>query len=140
MAFIHGRVTVFSYDNAAGALQDLSAYSPKADFSRAQDLLDVTTFGQTSKAWLAGYKDGDDITIEFIYDPTLESHLRLVMNLTTGATQTYAFGPEGSASGKVRYTGESLMLSYKINAAVGAATTVSLTIRKTGAVTTDTWP
>ncbi len=139
MAFVHGRITVFKLEDAAEAMQDLTSYSPKVDFSRVQELLDVTTFGNTSKVWLPGYKDGDDITVELIYDPTPAAQLNAIMALTTGATQGFEYGPEGSASGKVKYSGECFLMSFKVNSAVNAATTISVTLRKSGAVTVGTY-
>lgn len=133
--FVHGKDTAFKLDNAAGSLTDLSAYSPKVGISRPQEVHDVTTFGATARAFALGLKDGDDIVVEFIYDNALEVILNAINALTTGASQTFEYHPEGTASGKPKYSGECFLKNYSVASDVGDMLKITATLQKTGAVT-----
>ena len=54
-------------------------------------------------------------------------------------TLSFEYGPEGSASGRIKYTGECIMTSYEVSAAVGDAVQASADFQVTGAITRGTW-
>jgi hypothetical protein len=55
-------------------------------------------------------------------------------------TSTYQYGPEGSATGKRRYTGEARLSKFDISYDEGNTTGISVDLMCDDAVTEDTWP
>jgi hypothetical protein len=138
---VPGHKYVFKLDNAAGVLVDLSQYTPKGALGISQEVYDVTTAdGSASRGSMLGLKGGDEFTIEFLYHDDLEAILAAVYALTTGASQTYEYGPNTSAAGKPRYTGECFLMRYQLDNAVGGPATMNATFKMTGTQTRNTWP
>jgi len=133
MAFVHGKTAVFKIDNSAGSLQDISAYCDSVDFPMTMDTAEVTTFGDSSKEYLAGLKDAT-ISISGSWDATADA---ILAALTTAGT--FEYGPAGSASGAVKYTGEAILTGYTVNAPVGDKVSFSAEFQVTGAVTHTTF-
>ena len=125
-----GHKSKVEYDNAAGALQDLSAYiNSISGFDLVQATYDVTAFGKSSMEYILGLKGGQEITISGDWDTTLHTHMTGVEALTTGATQTLKFSPAGGDSGTPYVSVET------IPSAVAEKVTWSATLQATGAVT-----
>ena len=138
---VAGHKYVFKLDNAAGALQNLSQYSPKGAIGISQETYDTTTAdGSASRGSMLGLKGGDEFTIEFLYHATLEAHLSAVYALTTGVSQTYEYGPDTETAGKPKYTGECFLMRYQLDNAVGGPATMNATFKMTGAQTRGVWP
>ncbi|HEX5704875.1 MAG TPA: hypothetical protein VFX97_16880 [Pyrinomonadaceae bacterium] len=136
---VHGTNTVVKLDNAAGSLTAITDYIVKVGpFGRPQETHDVTTLGNTSKNFMLGLKDGDQISIECIYDNALETILAAINALTTGASQSFEIHPEGTATGKPKYSVETFLANYNIDSSVNAPIGISITLQKTGAVTRGT--
>ena len=53
MAFIHGKDTVVYFNES-----DYSTYFSSVDLSATADVAESTTFGNTSKTYIAGERDG----------------------------------------------------------------------------------
>src|SRR5262245_38125659 len=124
MAFVHGKKTVFKLDNSAGTLVDLSAYINQSSLQRLQDLLDTTCFGATAKTYITGFPDAK-IPFGGFWDATLDAHMDGVMsaiNAGTLASASFELYPEGNTSGKVKYSGEALLISYEQTAGSQQAT------------------
>ncbi len=135
---VSGRRYAFLLDNAAGALVALNSYSPKGGINLSQDTYDTTTAdGSDSKSSMLGLRDGNEFTIEFLYHIDVWTHLTAIRALTTGVSQTYQFGPEGSTTGKPRVTGECFLKSFALDSPVGEKTTMNATFIQTGAQTAD---
>lgn len=134
-----GKMT-FKLDNAAGSLVDLSQYSPKGSISKTRDQLNSDTFdGSISHSFTPGLRDGSEFTIDFLYHATAFAHLKAVDELTTGASQTYEYGPEGSTAGFPKLTGECFLKSFNLDSAVGNIVTMNATFVQTGAQTWGTF-
>lgn len=133
MAFVHGKTAVFKIDNSAGSLQDISAYCDSIDFPMTMDTAEVTTFGDSSKEYLAGLKDAT-ISISGSWDATADA---ILAALTTAGT--FEYGPAGSTAGLVKYTGEAICTGYTVNAPVGDKVSFSAEFQVTGAVTRTTF-
>lgn len=139
MAFVAGHNTKVEYDNAAGSLQDLSAYINNiSGFDLTQGTYDTTAFGKSAVEFIAGLKGGQSITISGDWDATLNTHMIAVAALTTGATQTLVFSPAGGGTGTPKLTVETILTSYGITSAVADKVTWSATLQATGATTTGT--
>jgi hypothetical protein len=129
--FVHGKRTVIKLDNSGGALQDLSAYFNSTSLQRLQDLLETTCFGATAKTYIAGFPDAK-IPIGGFWDATVDAHLAGILGVETSSVELY---PEGTATGKVKYTCEAILISYEFTAGSNQASAWTGELQVTGAVT-----
>ena len=139
MSFTAGRSAIFKLDNAAGTLVDLSPFMTSADLDRTVDLLSVTVLGDTAKKTIPGLQDGT-IPLSGHYDSgaaAIDAHLSGIF--AHANAQTYEAGPEGSTSGKVKYTGECRLQSYKVSMPHDGVVDWSATLQLDGAATKTTF-
>tara|TARA_R100000482_G_C5108299_1_gene139138 strand:+ start:47 stop:457 length:411 start_codon:yes stop_codon:yes gene_type:complete len=135
MAFTHGKDSVFKLDNASGSLTDISTYVNNVDFPETADVSETTTLGADNKTYIAGLKDAT-ISLSGLWDATADAIFGAVVGQS--ATLSYEYSPEGTASGKVKYTGEAILTSYAISSPVGDAVGYSADLQVSGAVTRGT--
>ena len=133
MAFVHGKTAVFKIDNAAGSLQDISAYCDSVDFPQTTETAEVTAFGDSSKEYIVGLKDST-ISISGSWDATADAILAALVDLGT-----FEYGPAGSTGGNVKYTGECILTSYSTSATVADKVTFAAEFQVSGAVTRTTF-
>lgn len=143
MAFQHGKSTDFRLDNGAGTLTDISAYVDSVDFALPIDMHETTTFGDSAKEYLPGLKDST-ISIGGKWDSTLDTQLGVIYANGGGLTTTnlsisFQFGPAGSTSGNVKYTGECFLTNYQVSDPVGDLVTWSAELQVSGAITRGTY-
>jgi predicted secreted protein len=138
MPFAHGKSAVFKLDNAGGTLVDYSAYLNSIQMPRSIATAETTTFGVTgsAKTFIVGLSDAT-ISLSGLFDSAADATLAGV--LAQSATLTFEYGPTGSTAGMVKYTGECIMTSYQIQAAVGDAVQASVDCQVTGVITRTTW-
>jgi len=141
MAFTHGKGAVFKIDNSGGTLQTLTAYVDSIDFNNTVDTAETTTMGSEVKTYLSGQSDAT-LSISGKWDSTASTGPDAVLNGLIGleATSTFEVGPEGSTTGKVKYTGECFLTSYVVSAPVGDVVTFTADFQVTGAITKTTYP
>lgn len=141
MAFTHGKGGVFKIDNAAGTLQTLTAYVDQWSISNSVDMAETTTMGSEVKTYLSGQSDGT-ISVSGLYDSTASTGPDVVLQGLIGleTTSTFELGPEGSAAGKTRYTGECFLTGYEITAAKGDAVKFTADFQISGAITKNAYP
>lgn len=141
MAFVHGKGGIFKIDNSAGTLQTLTAYLDQWSISQTVDVAETTTMGSEVKTYLSGQSDGT-ISISGLYDSTASTGPDVVLNGIVGleATSTFELGPEGSTSGKTRYTGECFLTGYDITDASQDVVKFTADFQITGAITKNTFP
>tara|TARA_Y100000052_G_C2920093_1_gene67708 strand:+ start:340 stop:750 length:411 start_codon:yes stop_codon:yes gene_type:complete len=135
MAFTHGKDSVFKLDNASGSLTDISSFVNNVDFPETADVSETTTLGADNKTYIAGLKDAT-ISIAGLWDATADAIFGAVVGQS--ATLSYEYSPEGTASGKIKYTGEAILTSYAISSPVGEAVGYSADLQVSGAVTRGT--
>ena len=136
MAFVHGKDTVFKLDNSAGTLTDLSIYVTSSGLPREVDTHEVTAYGKSAKVYIAGLSDAT-IPLEGKWDATLDAHMNGIVG---GVSRSWEWGPEGSATGKVKYSGECFLTSYESEAPVDGEVTWSADMQVTDTITRGTWP
>jgi len=138
VAFVHGKSAVFKLDNSAGSLVDYSAYLDNVGFPRSVDTAETTTFGVagSAKTYIVGLSDAT-ISLSGLFDATADGTLAAVLG--QAATLSFEYGPAGSTGGLIKYTGEAIMKSYSVTAAVGDSVKASVELQVTGAVTRTTW-
>ena len=135
MAFTHGKDSVFKLDNASGSLTDISSFVNNVDFPETADVSETTTLGADNKTYIAGLKDAT-ISLAGLWDATADAIFGAVVGQS--ATLSYEYSPEGTASGKIKYTGEAILTSYAISSPVGESVGYSADLQVSGAVTRGT--
>lgn len=119
---------------------DISPYLTSVSVERDNDVLDITCFGASGHKYAAALTDGK-ITIQGLWDKTATVGSQTVLSALVGDSDgaTFEWGPEGSASGSVKYTGTLILESYTESAEVAGLVLVNAQARITGAVTTGTF-
>jgi len=128
--FYHGKSTNFSLDDTGGTSRDISNVLVSVDFPEIVETAETTAFGATSKSYIVGLRDAT-ISVSGIWDSTVDGYIIG----TEPATRTFIFGPAGSTSGYVKYTGECILTNYSVSSPVGDVVTFSLDLQCTGGVT-----
>lgn len=141
MAFFHGKGSAFKIDNAAGTLQTLTAYVDTIEMNNTIDTAESTTMGSEVKTYLSGQSDAT-LSIGGKWDSTATTGPDVILQGLIGleATSTFEIGPEGTTTGKIRYTGECFMTSYVVSAPVGDVVSFTADFQVTGAITRNTFP
>lgn len=141
MAFIHGKNAYIQLDNSAGTLVDLSSISNEVSFSWNIDTNETTVFGNSAKTYISGLNDAT-ISLTGLFDATSATVIEGTINALiagTLASATSVFGPEGSGSGKKKYTQEVIVTSYEISAPVADVVSLTVEFQRTGATTISTF-
>lgn len=138
MAFLHGRKSKFSVDNAAGSLVNLSDFIDDIQFSQSIETAEVTTMGQTSKQYITGMT-GATISIKGNFDANGSSTVDPVLSGILGqdATVSFEYQPSNASpsSTNPKFTGEAILTSYEVSSAVGDAVKFSAEFTITGTIT-----
>lgn len=140
MAAVHGKGAVFSLDDSSGSLRALTSYVNSVSFSRDVDTAETTTFGDDDKEYIVGLR-GAELSIEGNYDSAASTGPDTVIPGTLGSATAldWEYGPEGSASGKTKYSGTGFVTAYETSAEIGDKVGFSASIQITGAVTKGTY-
>lgn len=134
---VHGKLTDFRIDDSGGTLRDISNHVNKVTFNRDAPEIDVTTFQDTARTYIPDF-DGATLSIEGNANATVMSYLHGILGLS--ATSTFNYGPEGTASGKRKMTGECVCINVtEDGAAAGKQNTFTAQFRVSGAVTFTTY-
>lgn len=139
MAFSHGKGAAFRLDDNAGSLTDISTYLDEVGFPQTIETGETTTFQSAggAKTYVVGLRDAT-VTLSGKFDPTVDALIEGdIASLSAGsiASVSFEYGPAGSASSAVQYTGEALITNYEVSAPVGDVVTFSCDLQVTGAVT-----
>jgi predicted secreted protein len=134
--FRHGKSTVFKVDNAAGTLTDISNTLTDVSFPQSVETAETTSFGSSAKTYIVGLTDST-ISVSGNWDATVDAHLAAILG--QAATVSFEYGPEGSTSTYIKYSGEAIVTSYEKSGAIGDVVSYSAELQVTGAVTRGTW-
>ncbi len=136
MAFQHGKDTVFTITDSGGTERNISAFCTSVTFSQEGETAEVTTFGDSSKDYLAGLKDAT-ISIEGKYDAVVDGYLAGILGFAS--LRTFKYGPEGNTGGEVQYTGSCILTSYEADSPLDDAAGFSAEFQVSGPITRTTW-
>lgn len=139
MPKVHGKDSYFALeDSAATTLRDIGVFCDSIVLDRDVDMADTTTIGQESKTWLPGL-DGATISLGGKWDSVATTGPDVVLSgdLATKARVGFSYGPEGNATGKVRYAGECYVNKYQVSSPLEGIVKFSATITVDGAVARD---
>jgi len=134
--FRHGKSTVFKVDNSGGTLTDISNTLTDVSFPQSVDTAETSAFGTSAKTYVVGLTDAT-ISISGMFDATVDAHLNGILG--QAATVSFEYGPEGSTSSNVKYTGEAILTSYEKSGAIGDMVSYSAELQVSGAVTRGTY-
>ena len=132
--FVHGKSTDFELDDTGGTSRSLANVLTSVDFPETIETAETTAFGATSKSYIVGLRDAT-VSVSGLWDATVDGYIIG----TEPATRSCIFGPAGSASSNVKYTGEGILTNYSVSAPVGDVVTFSLDLQVTGNVTRGTY-
>lgn len=134
--FRHGKSTVFKVDNSGGTLTDISNSLTDVSFPQSVDTAETSAFGSSAKTYVVGLTDAT-ISISGMFDATVDAHLNGILG--QAATVSFEYGPEGSTSPNVKYTGEAILTSYEKSGSIGDMVSYSAEFQVSGAVTRGTY-
>jgi len=134
---VHGRLTDFRIDDSGGTLRDISNHVNKVSLNRDAPEIDVTTFQDTARSYIADF-DGAEINIEGNANATVMGYLHPVVG--QAATLSFQYGPEGTATGKRKMTGECVCTGLTEDGApAGQQNKFTAKFRVAGAITFSTY-
>lgn len=141
MAFKPGYLTYLGLDNAAGAVQNVSAYADNFSLPQSTEMLEVTPFGSSVKRFIPGLNGGDSLTVSGPLDVTLHSQIAGMKAAQDAGTTGFSliYGPGGSVSGQPRFNVEVYIASYEVSSGVGGRVEFSASLQVDGAVTSTTF-
>ena len=134
MAFSHGSKAVMMLADATAASRNITAYLTSTGMSRMADTAEVSTLGNTAKAYIPGMTDGT-IPLEGPFDPTVDGYMDGLVGFAT--LVAYEFYPNGTPVGptKPKYAGVCLVTSYEISTSTDDAATWSGELQLSGTIT-----
>ncbi len=121
MTFFDSNVSRFLIDDTGGTQRDLSAYlTDVRGLPGPRSLNEVTALGDGGARFIPGLEDVT-IVLAGIFDNTATSGPDAVLGplRTHGSAVDFEYGPEGSGSGEVKYSGTCWVLSYDLRSRVG---------------------
>lgn len=135
MAFTHGKDSVFTFDTVA-----LTSFITDVSLDRSAEMAETTTMAAEAKTYISGLTDAT-ISVSGRWDSTTTTGPDENLNTWLGeeAASAFEFGPEGSANGKVKYSGNAYCTSYNTSAPVGDVVAFTAEFQITGAVTRGTY-
>lgn len=141
MAFKAGKDTYLGLDNAAGAVQNISAFADSAKLPIKVEMLDVSSFGSSVKRFIPALVDGGALDISGALDSTLHSQIAGMLSAQAAGTAGFSmlYGPGGSVTGLVKQTAEVYVASYEVSSSVSGRSEFSASLQVDGAVTNGTW-
>ncbi|MCH8206120.1 MAG: hypothetical protein IH956_03855 [Chloroflexi bacterium] len=121
MAFFDSKVSKFLIDDTGGTQRDLSAYLTEVRGLPGQRALnEVTALGDSGARFIPGL---EDVTVRLggLFDDTATSGLDAVLGplRTHTSAVDFEYGPEGSSTGDVKYSGTCWVVSYDLRSRVG---------------------
>lgn len=132
--FRHGKSTVLKLGTAGtpGTVVDRSDGLDNVTFPREVDTAETSTFGSTAKTYVVGLTNA---TMSFTgkFDATYDAAFSGIVGLDTPVS--FEYGPEGSVTGRVKYSGTLILTSYETSGAIGDVVGVSAQAQITGPVT-----
>lgn len=137
----HAKNSVFAVDDSGGTLRTITAHIDNVSgLPGAGQLSEVTAFGDLGEKFIRGI-EGTTFTVSGVFDNTASTGSITVLNglRTTETTSSFEYGPEGSTSTKIKYSGECWLESLTVDSSVKDAVKFSATFRLDSVVTVGTY-
>lgn len=139
MSKIVARNASLYLEDSTGASQSMSGLLNTINLSRTAEAPDVTGFGNDNRQRLSnGIKDFQ-LTFNAFFSSGTNEVDEVLNGILSGSTM-FQFGPSGSSSGCILYSGCAVLTEYAMDFSVEGAATVSGTLMaRSGSVTRGTW-
>lgn len=134
--FRHGKLTVFKITDAAATLRDISDVLREVSFPRQADTAETTAFLSTVKTYVIGIP-GASFNCSGMFDLTVDGYLNGIYGME--AARAFEYGPEGSATGRRKFTGSAYLTNYQISGSVSDMVSFTCDWQITGAITATVW-
>lgn len=134
--FRHGKSTNFQITDSGAVNRDISDACRSVNFPRPIDMAETTAFGSTVKTFVPGIPNAT-FDVQGMFDATYDGYLAGLLGFTTAST--FIYGPEGSTSGRIKYTGSCYLMSYNVSGSVSDMVSFSATFQISGAITRTTF-
>ncbi len=140
MARIVARNAVLGVDDNTGTSQNVSGRTNTIALSWTSEAPEVTAFTETTRTRVPGGLLDWEITADIWYDEASAQVDSIFSGLIGGSGTKIHFGPAGSVSGYVKYSGCAVITEYSMNFAVADAGTANVAFSaRTGSLTRGTW-
>lgn len=134
---LHGHLSYFALEDSAGTtLRNLSPFITAVTFEQDNDQHDITTFGAEGHMFQVGLTNGK-ITLAGFWDKTALVGTDTVLQSLVGYdvnTMTFNYGPEGNTTGKMKKSGECVLVNYTESDPVADMVTFTATLQISGSV------
>ena len=141
MAFFDSKVSKFLVDDTGGTQRDLSTYITEVrGLPGLRSLNEVTALGDSGVKFIPGLEDVS-IALSGIFDDTATSGPDAVLGplRTHTSAVDFEYGPEGSGTGDVKYSGTCWMLYYELRSRVGNKVEWTAALQVEGVVSRGTY-
>jgi len=111
--------TEWKQDNNLGTLKNMTQYIDSVSNPPGKEVaqIDVTSFNDTGERFIAGIEQSGEYTLAGFVDDQTDGSDPVFATLV-GTLGSWEFYPFGTASGRRKFNGESLCLSYRPSAAI----------------------
>jgi len=135
--FRHGKSAVFKIGSSGvpGTATAISDAVREITFPRSVETGETTSFGSSAKTYLVGLSDAT-ISISGVFDATYDAQLAGLAGIDGVA---FEYGPSGSTTGMIKYTGSCVLTSYELSSPVGDVVTFTAQFQVSGAITRATY-
>lgn len=140
MAFYPSADSVFQINDGT-SLRDISPYVTSIDgLPGPRELIEVTALGDAGRKWIAGLENVV-ITLELLWsdDASVGSDTVLGLIRDDTAARAFDYGPEGKATGDIKYSGTCWVRNYQVTSRVGQAVTAKAELQVEGIITKGTY-
>lgn len=141
MAFRAGTTNAFFLGNAANTLINFSQWTDNVSYPQTVSQLPTDTFGTSSKTFIPGLADGDQITISGPFDVSAAGTIAGLKAAQVAGSNAapFVWGPGGSVASQFRVAGSVFVASFNPSVQVAGRVEWSCTLQVTGAVTNGTF-
>ena len=137
MAFFDSKVSKFLLDDTGGTQRDISSFMTEVrGLPGARQLNEVTALGDSGARFIPGLEDVA-VSLAGLFDDTATSGLDAVLGplRTHTSAVDFEYGPEGSTTGDVKYSGTCWVAQYDLRSKVGSLVEWSASLQVEGTVT-----
>jgi hypothetical protein len=138
MARVTARNTTFLVKDSTSASRTLSGRANTATLSFTSEAVDATAFGESFRFRIAdGIKDWT-LSVAGVWDGAASQIDEILYGILAACTSA-CYGPGGSSSSSVQYSGCCILNNYEVAGALEGVVTWSAEFAAAGSLTRGTW-
>jgi predicted secreted protein len=138
MARVSGRNTAILILDSNSASRQISGRANSGTLTFTSEEVDVTSFGALYRERIADALRDWSVEISGFYDGSA-SQIDEILHGVLAACTSLCFGPSGSGSGEIQYSGCAILQEYSMESAVDGAVTFSATFQSASVLNRGTW-